>query len=135
MITEIEESFIKTFIDKHIAGRMIYELNSAAKRRHGQDRFAHSAGEIINQKKLVKADKKLTVAEMITFIREHSKSDLCHTVVGHYELEGKEATLQKALETADYWPGHSAIFVVPNVAIIIEEQCFGPPMRYLLLAK
>jgi hypothetical protein len=132
MITKIEELFIKTFIDNRIADRMIYEFNSKAKRRHGQDRFAHTTNEIINHKKLVMSDNKLTVDEMIAFIKEHSKSELCYTIVGNYELEGKEITLRKALETADNWPGHSAIFVVPNVAIIIEEQCFGSPMRYLL---
>lgn len=135
MITEIEELFIKTFIDKHIADRMIYEFNSADKRRHGQSRFAHTTNKIINHKKLIIAGKKITINEMIAFIREHSKNQLCYTIVGHYELEGKETTLQKALDAADYWAGQSVIFIIPNVAIIIEEQCFGPPMRYLLLAK
>jgi hypothetical protein len=135
MITDIEELFIKTFIDKRIAGRMIYELNSAKKREDGLRRFAHTTDKIINRKRLVKTDRKLTVADMLAFIGEHNKSELCYTIVGHYELEGKETTIRNALEAADNWPGHSAIFVVPNVAIIIEEQSYGPPARYLLAAK
>jgi hypothetical protein len=135
MITEIEKLFIKTFIDKRIAERMIYEFDSTSKRVQGQDRFAHSTNDIINRKNLVKADKRLTVADMVAFVKEHSKSGLCYTVIGNDELEGKETTIQKAIEAADYYAGQSVVFAAPNAAVIIEEQSFGQPMRYLLLSN
>jgi hypothetical protein len=135
MITEIEKLFIKTFIDKRIADRMIYEFDSETKRKAGQDRFAHSTEKIIDGKNLVKADKKLTVADMVAFVEKHGKNGLCYTIIGDNELEGKETTVLKAVEAADYYEGHSVVFAAPNVAVIIEEKTFGRSTRYLLLSN
>ena len=136
MDKNIEEIFIKTFIDKRMQDRLLFELLSGnvQRRRKAISRFAHGAERYIKRQQIYLSGDKLKIDDIEQEIKKISQSTKqCYVIVG--ECDGEIMPLRQSLEECFNNSCESIIFVNDNVAFIKAEAECGSPMKYILYKK
>ena len=136
MDKNIEEKFIKTFIDKRMQDRFLFEFShrDSHKRAHAIDRFAHESDKYLKANYIHLADEKKSIDDA-----EKENRSLSGVTKNCYIMDtahdGETMPLRAALEISYAWPGVSIIIVSDNVAFLKTEQSFGSPMKLILHKK
>jgi len=137
----IEELFVKTFVEKRMQDRIIYELSTTDKKNRKNcelrdmvlHRFA-SAEDYIKAKNILLANDKMTIDEAEKNIKQLLVSTKNGYLIGTL-YDGESMPLRKALEISFDYLGTSIIIANDNVAFIKTEQAFGSPMKFILHKK
>ena len=133
MNKEIEEKFVKTFVDKQMHDRLLFELfhKNLEKREHAISRFEHGAVKYLKRNYIHLADNKITIDVVEKEIRKIQPStNECYIIGTTYD--GKKMQFKKALEITFDWLGGAILIISDNVAFIKKEQSYGAPMKYIL---
>ena len=130
MIYEIEKAFIDRYVMKNKQERLLFELGGK-KRQHGIGRFCHNAEEMIKADKIVMCGNKLFADDILSMAKQYHASGSCYIIAFNEYLDGKQCTLEEALNRV-LSNGMAAIIVCDHFAVIETEQCVGTPMRYIL---
>ena len=130
MIEEIEESFVKRFIKKAKQDRLLFEL-SGKKRKHGIERFCHSAEDMINTERIIYSGNDLFPDEILKITKQYKVPESCYIIAYQKELDKKCISLVDALNLV-LGNGMPALIICDDLVIIETEQCFGTPFRYIL---
>jgi len=132
---EIEEVFVKTFVEKCKQERLFFELfhPDEEKRNHALHRFA-DYDKYLKLNLIHVADEKLSIDEVEQEIRKlYHSFNKCYIISS--DNDGQTMPLRKALETIFFWGGAVIVVVDAEVAFLKGEQSFGPPMKLILHAK
>jgi len=130
----IEEKFVKTFIDKRMQDRFLFELFSKDKREKALSRFAHTTESYIKTQHIYLCNKKLDNVEVEKEIEKLAQNiDQCYIIAGVYD--GEFISLKEALEKCFDEYCASILIVNDNLAFIKTETGFGSPIKYILYNK
>ena len=81
MLHPAEADFIQSYICKNKRDRLSLELSDEKRRARAISRFAHTAEDFLMMNKLVLSGSKLSKAQIVSALKEGSKSDLCHVIM------------------------------------------------------
>ncbi len=128
----IEERFVKTFCEKRIKDRIIFELKDEDKRLHGIGRFCHTTEGIIKKQYVLQESNKWSVEELLHIIQNISSSDKCYIIAFDYDIDGKEMSLKEGIREC-FYRGMSTVLIVDEKTVIIkDEQYLGASHKYVL---
>ncbi len=133
MNNNIENIFIKKFINKINQDRLKFELGSEKHRLDGIERFAHNVNQILKQEKIFFQGRKLTLLDVSSILLDNG----CHEddevyLISTGKEDGSILLLDKALQICfdDYSP--SIIICNENLAFIKAETSIGSPLKLIL---
>jgi hypothetical protein len=128
---DIEAEFVKTFIQKRLQERIIWELASEKKRRHAILRFSHYTDEIVKHQYILKKSNKLNIIQLL---HELTAEASCYVIAADkHELDGQQMTLDTAVQRCfDGWP--AIMIISKKLAVIETEAVFGTADKYILRA-
>lgn len=127
----IEIAFVKTFINKRMQDRILYELLNTQKRRKIISRLAN-AEEILDSKKVFLKSNKITDDEVAEKLLKYNKiTDLCY-VISCTNMDGEFCPFKEALQGCleDYMP--SILICGRDLALVKGEVEKGSPTKYIL---
>ncbi|MBD7943447.1 hypothetical protein H9650_04890 [Psychrobacillus sp. Sa2BUA9] len=131
MNKEIEEIIVKTFFEKRIQQRVLFELSSPQKR---YDAFGRR-NNFIRKELMLEIPKPNSDPEKIEkLLKKQGAGNLCYVITSaESDVDGKELPLIKALEDL-IWSGLPFIIsCIPNkLAYYQGEQAYGSPEKYIL---
>lgn len=131
MNKEIEEIIVKTFFEKRIQQRVLFELSSPLKR---YDAFGRRNNFIRKELMLEIPKPNSDPGEIEKLLKKHGAGNLCYVITSaESDVDGKELPLIKALEDL-IWSGLPFIIsCIPNkLAYYQGEQAYGSPEKYIL---
>jgi len=132
----IEEKFVKTFIDKRMQDRLLFELHSdnVQKRHNAISRFAHGTECYIKKQQIYLSGNKFKIDDIEQEIKKLTqKTKQCYVIVG--ECDGEIMSLRQALEESFNEYFESIVIVNDSVAFIKAEIERGSPVKYILYDK
>lgn len=131
---EIEELIVKSFFEKQVQKRLLYELFTPKKRGHALDRLCHHYQKMIKTKYMIEIlPPNSDPNEILQLLREHGAGKKCYSLSYNAKIDGKELALKEALEHAVGFGFPSIISCIPGELAYFEaEQGFGSPPRYIL---
>lgn len=134
MDKEYEKIVIKSFWDKAIEDRVIYELSSTKKRKDALSRFTQLHKKGLCEKYMIKIPKPNSdYIKIKDLLIKNGAGDICYAISFADDIDGKHISLSYALERAVGLGMPSIISCIPNKLAYFEgEQCYGSPPRYLL---
>ncbi|QGM29481.1 hypothetical protein GI482_03400 [Bacillus sp. N3536] len=131
MNKEIEEIIVKTFFEKRIQQRVLFELSSPQKR---YDAFGRRNNFIRKELMLEIPKPNSDPEEIEKLLKKQGAGNLCYVITSaESDVDGKELPLIKALEDL-IWSGLPFIIsCIPNkLAYYQGEQAYGSPEKYIL---
>jgi hypothetical protein len=134
MDREIENRFVRTFLQKRIQDRVIFELASDKKRKTAIYRFCHTAEEIVKPQLIRHKSKKMDSREIMRIAGELSAEQTCYLISSNEEIDGQRTTIAEALSCCLGYGMPSIIVIGEKVAIIETEQENGAACKYVLHA-
>jgi len=133
----VEEKFVRTFIDKRIQDRIIFELTHNDRKKKNYEirdyaisRFANADNYLKTQYFYLK-DKNINIDEVEKEIKKLCNSSKQCYIMGTVHDTGF-FPLRKALEISFDYLGVSIIIVSDTVAFVKTETSFGSPTKYIL---
>lgn len=121
------EYFVKNFIIKDKRERFLYEL--AKKPIDAERRICHGLSEILDKRFIVLSGNKLSEEEVLSELKKHTKDKEAYLLFTEYDREVKP--LKEAVQICFDWLGGS-VLIADGAIFCKEEQCFGPPEKYVL---
>ncbi len=135
MNKDIEEKFVKKFIDKRYQDRILYELFSSKKRVKALSKFAHNANEILALQTIRKQERKLSIDDL----NEVSEKILCGKeecyIISDDCFDGTIQTLEICFSIVLEQPMCAVVICGTDLVIIKEELSQGAPRKYVLYHK
>ena len=134
MNKEIEEIIVKTFFEKRIQQRVLFELSSPQKR---YDAFGRRNNFIRKELMLEIPKPNSDPEEIEKLLKKQGAGNLCYVITSaESDADGQELPLIKALEEL-IWTGLPFIIsCIPNkLAYYQGEQAYGSPQKYILKKK
>lgn len=128
----IEEKFVRTFIEKRIQDRIIFELSDSKRRDTAIDRFCHRTDDLVKPKYILHKSNKLWSDEILNMISELSNEKSCYVISFLPDIDGIQTTLEGALSRCLGAGMPSIMIVGENIAVIETEQVQGPATKYIL---
>lgn len=128
---EIEKNFVNTYIIKNRRERIIFELSNPKKREDALSRFCHEALTYLMESMIIYQGNKVSHAELLSMIREHTKEKQCYVIAYNEYLDQKFMENQNAINEV-IGNGMAAIMIWDNIVIVETEQEQGPAMKYVL---
>ncbi|QCN91124.1 hypothetical protein DRA42_00595 [Ethanoligenens harbinense] len=129
MNISMEETFVKTFCEKRIVDRLIYELNNPKKRMNALWRFSNH-DQFIKKSCIVDSSNKFTPDNLMDKIKKLSKSNKCYLLSPSFD--GVEYSLYDGIHQG-FYEGLAVVFIIDsNTAVIKDEQVYGAPTKYIL---
>lgn len=130
MLHPAEAEFIRCCICKNKRDRLLLELSDEKRRARAINRFAHTAEDFLMMNKLVISGSKLSKAQILSALKEGSKSDLCHVIM----VDGSTMETSAALAVEAVYGEETAIVIAEN-AVYVETEPYIKAMRYVLSLK
>ena len=127
-----EVEIIKSFFEKKYHDRIIYELASRKKRKHGIGRLSHQVETILDKRFMCEV-KKTSPEEILDLLRKAGADELCYVISFHQDADGKYMPLEEGIHSVFYAGMPSLVICNLKLAYYEGEQCYGPPPRYLLI--
>ncbi|MFJ7730239.1 hypothetical protein ACIQXV_29710 [Neobacillus sp. NPDC097160] len=134
MNKEIEEIIVKSFFNKGIQQRMLFELSSSKKRGDAIGRLNHNYLDTLRNEFMFEIPKPNSDPEEIEkLIKEQGAGKNCYVMSWHSGVDGKELPLKTAIEEL-IWYGMPSIIscIHGKLAYFQAEQDFGSPPRFML---
>ncbi|MDQ6418517.1 hypothetical protein RB620_03610 [Paenibacillus sp. LHD-117] len=137
MNSELETIVVKTFFEKRIQERVLFELSSPKKRKDAIGRLNHHYKQTLNEHYMTEIPKpNSNYLHIATLLKKHDAGDNCYVISWNDSIDGQEMPLTSALEKAVGLGMPTLISCIPNKLIYFEaEQEFGSPPRYILTNK
>ncbi|WFF72380.1 hypothetical protein [Proteiniclasticum sp. QWL-01] len=92
---------IKSFFEKKYHDRIIYELASRKKRKHGIGRLSHQF-ETLLDKRFMREVKKTSPEEILDLLRKAGVDELCYVISFHQDADGKYMPLEEGIHSVFY---------------------------------
>lgn len=137
MNSELETIVVKTFFEKRLQERVLFELFSPKKRKDAISRLNHDYKQTLNENYMKEIPKpNSNHLQITTLLKKHGAGDSCYVISWSDSMDGQEMPLITALEKAVGLGMPTLISCIPNKLIYFEaEQEFGSPPRYILTKK
>ncbi|MBR2743368.1 MAG: hypothetical protein IKD89_07240 [Clostridia bacterium] len=125
-----EERFVRSFIKKERRERLLYEFTTPEKRYDAVDRFCHSAGKLIDPRKIaVKGDGMDRSAAFREFVANHD--ELCLVLSPDFYMDEQFLPLETAVRMAAM-STDSVLILGSGFAVVFGEAEKGGREKYLL---
>lgn len=134
MDKEIEEIVVKSFFNKRIQQRVLFELSSSKKRGDAIGRLNHKYLDTLRNEFMIEIPKPNSDPDEIEkLMKEQGAGKKCYVMSSDSEMDGKEFSLTTAIEEL-IWYGMPSIIscIHGKLAYFQAEQSFGPPPRFIL---
>jgi hypothetical protein len=135
MDKDVETAIVKSFFNKRVQDRVLFELFSSDKRRtKAFNRLCHDYRQTLREEYLVEiptpnSDPK----EIADLLKRNGAGKPCYAMSWNSDIDGKHMPLGDALEATVGYGFPSLILCVPNELAYFEaEQSFGPPSRFII---
>lgn len=132
---DLETAIVKTFFNKRIQDRVLFELFSSDKRRNrGLNRLCHDYRQTLREEYLIEiptpnSDPK----EVSDLLKRNGAGKSCYAMSWNTDIDGKHLPLEDALDAAVGYGFPSFILCVSGKLAYFEaEQGFGPPPRFIV---
>ncbi|MFC5650626.1 hypothetical protein ACFPYJ_16135 [Paenibacillus solisilvae] len=137
MNIDLESIIVKTFFEKRIQERVLFELSALKKRKDAIGRLNHHYKQTLNEKYMIEIPKSNSnYLHIAALLKKHGADENCYVISWSDSLDGQELCLTTALEKAVGLGMPTLISCIPNRLIYFEaEQEFGSPPRYILMKK
>lgn len=122
MNKSIEQSFVKTYIDKKYQERVIFELSSAKKRTKALSRFSHNAETALGKSVNIK---------IITDFSELRESNKTVYVISWDENDGMQVPLEDAINYCENT--YTSLMLIGNHFSLIKEEVESGKAKILYL--
>ncbi|ANU28309.1 hypothetical protein [Planococcus versutus] len=134
MKKEMEELIVKSFFEKQMQERVLYELFTPKKRNHSLNRLCHQYTKMLKEKYMFEIPPPNSSPKYIyELLKSNGAAKMCYSLSYNEKIDGKELPLQEALEHAVGFGFPSIISCIPGELAYFEaEQGFGSPPRYIL---
>jgi hypothetical protein len=131
---ELDEVIVKSFFNKTIQQRVLFELSSPKKRRDAINRLNHKYSATLRKEFMIEIPRPNSNPEKIAeILKKHGAGDFCYSISWCEELDGKELPLLTALEKAVGFGMPSIVSCIPGKLAYFEaEQDFGATPRFML---
>jgi hypothetical protein len=133
MTNIIEEKFVKSFINKQMQDRLLFELSSPKNRERAICRFGHNANELLNPKNIVLKDSKIFYCDVERIISKKFDINKDCYIVSLSDADGTFQPFSKAIDICftSYMP--TIIICGEDAVLIKEEVAVGETMKYILI--
>jgi hypothetical protein len=134
MDKEIEEIIVKSFFNKRIQQRVLFELSSSKKRGDAIGRLNHNYLDTLRNEFMIEIPKPNSDPDEIEkLMKEQGAGKNCYVMSSDSEMDGKELPLTTAIEEL-IWYGMPSIIscIHGKLAYFQAEQSYGPPPRFIL---
>lgn len=134
MDKQLEEIIVKSFFNKRLQDRVLFELTSTKKRKDAIGRLSHNYMDVLNDKYMMEIPKPNNNSnEIVEFLKKYGAGNTCYVISYYGDIDGKHLPLSYALEKAVGFGMPSLILCIPNKLAYLEcEQVYGSPPRYIL---
>lgn len=134
MNKEYEEIIVRSFFEKRIQNRIIFELLSTKKRKDALSRLCHNYKDVLCEKYMMELPKpNSNHIDIEGLLKKYGANDNCYVISWHNEIDGQCLPLIDALEQVVGLGMPSLVFCVPDRLLYFEgEQCQSTPPRYIL---
>jgi hypothetical protein len=134
MNKELDEIIVKSFFNRKIQQRVLFELSSPKKRLDAIQRLNHNYSETLRNEFMIEIPKPNSDPEKIAeLLKRNGAGEVCYSISWSEEIDGKELPLLAALEKAVGFGMPSIVSCVPGKLAYFEaEQDFGAPPRFIL---
>jgi len=134
MNKDIEEQIVKSFFEKQVQERVLYELFTPLKRGHALNRLCHQYHKMLREKYMIEIPPPNSDPSGIyELLKRNGAEKLCYSLSYNVEVDGKELPLKEALHQTVGFGFPSIISCIPGELAYFEaEQGFGPPPRFIL---
>ena len=111
MNNDIEQKFVKNYIDKNYQERLLYELGSSKKRANALSRFSHNAETIL---------KKSVSKRIITSLGDFQEKDQTVSIISLDEKDGLTMPLSDAVRHLE--SSYMAVILIGKDFSLIKEE-------------
>lgn len=134
MDKELEEIIVKSFINKRIQQRVLFELFSPKKRDNVMNMLCHNYSDTLRKEFMIEIPKPNSDPnEIAKLMKKQGASNDCYAMSWNHSIDGKHMSLSSALEVAVGEGFPSLISCIPGKLAYFEaEQEYGPPPRFIL---
>lgn len=135
MNKEQEEIIIKSFFEKRIQKRVLFELFSSKKRKNALFRLSHNYKKTLREAYMIEITRpNSNPVEILSLLTKLGAGDTCYVISSNEDIDGKELSLRTALEHSVGFGFPSIVSCIPNKLAYFEaEQEYGAPSRYILI--
>jgi hypothetical protein len=129
-----EEIIVKSFFNKRLQDRVIFELTSAKKRKDAIGRLSHNYMDLLNNKYMIEIPKPNSdYVEIIELLKRYGAKEVCYVISYDENLDGKALLLLEAMKNSVGNGMPSIISCIPGELAYFEaEQVMGAPPRFIL---
>lgn len=135
MDKDVETAIVKTFFNKRIQDRVLFELFSSDKRRNrGLNRLCHDYRQALREEYLIEIPTPNSEPkEIADLLKRNGAGKSCYAMSWNSDIDGKHLSIDEALDAAVGYGLPSFILCVPNELAYFEaEQESGPPPRFIV---
>ncbi|MEH7146771.1 hypothetical protein [Priestia megaterium] len=135
MNKDIEEIVVRTFFERRIQERVMFELFSPKKRDKALHRLNHDYKRNLREQYMIEIPTPNSCAsELANLLKKHDAGKQCYALSFNKDIDEKKLPLLTALEHAVGYGFPSLIVCIPNKLAYFEaEQGYGPPPRYTFM--
>jgi hypothetical protein len=136
MDKELEEIIVKSFFNKRIQQRVLFELFSPKKRQDAIHRLSNFHITLRNEFLFEIPKPNSDPEEIEELLKKQGSGNDCYAMSCNDTIDGKNMSLTSALEVAVGEGFPSLISCIPGKLAYLEgEQSLGPPPRFILKRK
>ncbi|MDN7245558.1 hypothetical protein [Planococcus shenhongbingii] len=134
MKKDMEELIVKSFFDKRVQDRVLYELFKPEKRDLALHRLCHSYKKMLKTKYMIEIPPPNSdPSDIFELLKSNKAEKMCYSLSFNKDIDGQEMPLEEALRHAVGFGVPSIISCRPGELAYFEaEQEYGAPPRYLL---
>ncbi|UPO91035.1 hypothetical protein [Niallia sp. Man26] len=134
MNKEIEEIIVKSFFEKRLQKRVLFELTSPKKRSNALDRLNHNYLITLRKEFLIEIAKPNSDPyEIEKIMRKQGAGNSCYVMSCDSSLDGKELPTSTAIEQLIWYQAASIISFIPGkLAYFQAELDYGFLPRFIL---
>lgn len=137
MNKEVEQIIVKSFFNKRIQDRVMFELGSPKNRKDAIGRLCHAYRTTLREKYMSEVPKPNSEPKEIeALLKRNGAGDSCYVISWDEDIDGKTLPLLEALEKTVGMGMPSIVSCIPNELAYFEaEQEVLPSPRFLLKRK
>ncbi|OIK14255.1 hypothetical protein BIV60_12170 [Bacillus sp. MUM 116] len=134
MNKELEKIIVKSFFNKRIQQRVLFELFSPKKRRDALSRLNHDYLFTLREEYMIRIpNSNLDRQEIERLLIKHGAGDICYVMSLNDSIDGKEMDLKTAIDRVFGYGLSSIISCIDGkLAYFQAEQECGAPPRFIL---
>lgn len=129
-----EEIIVKSFFNKRLQDRILFELASTKKRKDAIGRLSHNYVELLNDKYMIEIPKPNSYyVDIIKLLKQYGAKEECYVISYNENIDGKSLPLLEAMKNSVGFGMPSIISCIPGKLAYFEaEQVMGVPPRFIL---